>query len=329
MTKPGELGDQIVNTPEQELDHPMFDELWKGSEAVPPNEGEPESPAPEEARPEEGEPEAGEPKGEPKVEPSEEPEGESVEEPKTEFNLDSIEDETLREQVRSELEKSKQIAEETQGQLKEATERKTQLESKIGEQGRELGTLRGVFKEERESLDSKLAVIDDNYVKVISNYESQIENAKDNGNHADKVRLEDDLDTFRQHTRAQKWQEVKQFTDKVEDAFLQTKGNEVYAGIRGKFDPFIQKLQLPMVNIKSDPNMLAIYYDLLLRSERGTPENLEKITKEAKQAKLDSAAKVKNVAQPDAGARKTQKPDKKDDSGVTWDPDVATGGGIL
>jgi len=330
--------DQTVETvPDKGLNDPALDPLWEtpDKDTVPADDSDAESPP--ETEEEEGGSEEAEDQGkesseeeekteEDAEEDTEESESEDEEEEdKEEINLDVIEDEDLREKIRQELEKGRQALEE----VSKLSERVDQLGRKVGEQGAEMGALRKQHEQAMNDRDAKLAELNKQRVEIIRNIEAQIEQAKENEDDFTRIELQDQLESYKQQFNTQRWQIVKSFADETEESFLSAKGNEHYREVKNTFEDFIKDLGLEVITIKSDPKFLAKFYDTHYRAVRGHPDNIEKIMKEAKKAKLKSAARIKNAGQPGAGSRKSEpQPKKQDTSGVDWDT-TPTSGGIL
>jgi len=262
----------------------------------------------EDAKPEEEKPE--EKKAEPK--------------PDIEAMLERIEDEDTRNFVREQLDLANQIAEQNK-------KRSDALAKTVGKQSEELGTLRNLHAEKQQAFQTEITQLQQNHVQSLAVIDKQIAAARESQNEFEVYNLEEQRDLIKRTFANQRWNKYKAFADSVEEAFLKTEGNEIYREIQPKFEQFLLDMGWEVIGVKSDPNSLSKLYPLLLQAEQGA--NIDKIVTKLSEYKLKQAAKVKNVAQESADGRLKGKPQPKkkdnDASGIDWDPDKPSTGGIL
>jgi hypothetical protein len=192
-------------------------------------------------------------------------------------------------------------------------DRATDLERKLGEQGRELGAARKLVEEKQKTHAEFMRQNEDNYLLSLQNhqdqamaYEDAARQAREDGNADEEKRFRrlaaQELAASTQESQMYNGWRIKQEIDHaraVESVFLEN--HPEYKEVQNSLDGFCQDLGMNPILVRQNMEQLGKVYKRLLHSERGTDESLQKIREGAQTLALESGSKKKGASGPDSG----------------------------
>jgi len=270
-------------------------------------------------------------------EEGEEDEEESEESDDSDEKSDELSDDS-EDELPDSVEELQALLREEREKYKATEKRNEELSSKIGEQGRELGMVREAiaqntseFEEQQKSQEAEFLQTYtgmQEYANQLDDYAAQL---KENGNEAEaqkqkaeatKTRLQ--ASRLQTHYDSTVYQQQMTRASKNEAAYF--KVNPEYAELKNDFDNFCSDFNINPIEARFSLEQMDRIYRRVAAEKRGSPEaiaenqkKIEEIKKKTEKLKLESGAKRKNKATPDAdksNKSSSNKPVKDDWTGV-------------
>ena len=207
-------------------------------------------------------------------------------------------------------------------------ERKKELESTIGRQGRELGEARQYIKQQESEYRARIQEMDNQFMMQYAQAEAMAQRAEQEARDleadgdlqaAQEKRMEAVQTRLQANSAQMRYESIRsaqdeQYARKTESAFLSTRPE--YRVVKERFPDFCRELGYTEENImaiRMNYDMMSKLYSILLDRERGKPDTFRRIVEKISKSKAEHAARVANAAQISQGVKAGPVPVKEEE----------------